>query len=74
MTGWFSATRYRIQTLASASGRTLRVGISVAEGEDRIFIGRGPNGYYRGPEEPFLGLAVMRDGEVVHNLNALEGN
>ena len=51
-----------------------RVGISVAEGEDRIFIGRGPNGYYQGPDEPFLGLAVMRDGEVVHNLNVLEGN
>lgn len=50
-----------------------RVGISVAEGEDRIFIGKAPNGYYQ-PDEPFLGLAVRRDGEVVHNLNVLEGN
>ncbi len=58
----------------SWAGLVLLVTISVAESEDRIFIGRGPNGYYQGPDEPFLGLAVMRDGEVVHNLNVLEGN
>ncbi len=51
-----------------------RVGISVAEGEDRIFIGKAPNGYYQAPDDPFLGLAVMRDGKVVRNLNVLEGN
>ena len=51
-----------------------RVGISVAEGEDMIFLGKGPNGYYRGPDEPFLGLAVMQGGEVVHNLNVVERN
>jgi len=49
-----------------------RVGIAVAEGEDMIFLGKGPNGYYRGPDEPFLGLAVMQGGEVVHNLNVVE--
>ena len=47
---------------------------SVAEGEDMIFLGKGPNGYYQGPDDPFLGLAVMQGGEVVHNLNVLEGN
>ncbi|MXV95959.1 MAG: hypothetical protein F4Y07_14340 [Gemmatimonadetes bacterium] len=51
-----------------------RVGIAVAEGEDMIFLGKGPNGYYRGPDEPFLGLAVMQGGEVVHNLNVVERN
>ena len=49
-----------------------RVGIAVAEGEDMIFLSKGPNGYYRGPDEPFLGLAVMQGGEVVHNLNVVE--
>ena len=46
------------------------VGITVGDGQDRIFLGNAPVGHgMPGLVEPFQGLLVTRDGEIVYELN-----
>ena len=46
------------------------VGVHVGDGQDRIFLGNAPTGFgMPGLEEPFQGLLVTRDGQIVHELN-----
>ena len=44
--------------------------VMVGDGENRILLGRASAGHrWTGSAEPFLGFAVTRDGEIVHQLN-----
>ncbi len=44
--------------------------VVVGDGEDRILLGSASAGHrWTARAEPFLGLAIMEDGEIVHELN-----
>lgn len=48
-------------------------GIIVGEGDDRLFLGSLPAGLgWWGLAEPFRGLLIARDGEIVHQFNGAE--
>ena len=50
------------------------VGVLMNRGGEWMFLGSGPSGTMWSRDEPFLGLEVARDGEVLHEVNVAEGN
>ena len=52
-----------------------RVGVTVGDGGDRIFLGSAPDGLgMPGLTEPFQGLVIARDGQIVHEVNVAKDN
>ena len=49
--------------------------VMVGDGGDRILLGRASAGHrWTGSAQPFLGLAVTEDGQIVHEVNVANGN